>query len=263
MASECIGETMMIPFNFANKKVIVAGGGGHIGQAITKQLTDGGAWVAILDRQFPWSSLPYHVIPIECDLTDEAQTRRRTQQAIEELEGLDVLIHCAALTGDAGIPGYNTDFMQQTVAAWDVAIRVNLTSAFVLAQECWPALIAGEGNIVFVSSIYGVVAPDKSLYEGTNMAGVPVAYAVSKAGLLGLTRYLAAEFAPVRVNCVSPGGIVRKQPSAFVGRYTAKTPMGRMLTEQDVSDAVCWLASDASGMVTGHNLIVDGGYSLT
>ncbi len=251
-------------YNFSGKRVLIAGGGGYIGRAIVKQLTDAGAWVAVLDKQFPWSSLPYHVIPVECDLNDEIQTRQRAQQAIEELDGLDILIHCAALTGESGITGYNTEFMQQTVYAWDWAMRVNLTSAFILAQECWPALIASQGNIVFVSSIYGLVAPDKGLYKGTGMAGVPAAYAVSKAGLIQLTRYLAAEFAPVRVNCVSPGGVVRKQPSVFVGRYAAKTPMGRMLTEQDVSEAVCWLASsDACGMVTGHNLIVDGGYSLS
>ncbi len=249
-------------YNFQDKRVLIAGGGGKVGQAITKQLTGAGAWVAVLDRRFPWPSLPYHVIPIECDLNNDEQTRERTQQAIEELEGLDVLIHCAALTGESGITGYNTDFMQQTVVAWDVAMRVNLTSAFVLAQECWPSLIAGNGNIVFVSSIYGLVAPDRALYAGTDMTGVPAAYAVSKAGLIQLARYLAAILAPVRVNCVSPGGVVRNQPSGFVGRYTAKTPMGRMLTEQDVSGAVCWLASGACGMVTGHNLVVDGGYSL-
>ncbi len=249
-------------YNFSDKKVLIAGGSGYIGQAIVKQLAQAGAWVAVLDRHFSWSSLPYHVIPIECDLGNEEQTRERTQQAIEELEGLDILIHCAALTGESGITGYNTEFMQQTVYAWDWAMRVNLTSAFVLAQECFHALIASMGNIVFVSSIYGLVAPDESLYGGTNMTGVPAAYAVSKAGMIQLARYLAAEFAPVRVNCVSPGGVVRSQPSVFVGRYTAKTPMGRMLTEQDVSEAVCWLASDASGMVTGHNLVADGGYLL-
>ncbi len=249
-------------YNFTDKKVIVVGGAGKIGQVIVKQLTGASAYVAVLDRQFPWSSLPYHVIPIECDLADEAQTRLRTKQAIEELEGLDVLIHCAALTGESGITGYNTEFMQQTVGAWDAAMRVNLTSAFVLAQECWPSLVASVGNIVFVSSIYGLVAPDRALYEGMDMSGVPAAYAVSKAGLIQLARYLAAILAPVRVNCVSPGGVVRKQSSAFVDRYTAKTPMGRMLTEQDVSEAVCWLASDANGMITGHNLVVDGGYSL-
>ncbi len=249
-------------YSFTDKRVLIAGGSGQIGQAIVKQLTDGGAWVAVLDRQFPWSALPYHVIPIECDLNNDEQTRLRTKQAIVELDGLDILIHCAALTGESGITGYNTDFMQQTVYAWDWAMRVNLTSAFVLAQECRPALIATKGNIVFVSSIYGLVAPDRSLYEGTDMAGVPTAYAVSKAGLIQLARYLAAILAPVRVNCVSPGGVLRGQAEGFVDRYTAKTPMGRMLTEQDVSEAVCYLASDASGMVTGHNLVVDGGYSL-
>ncbi len=111
------------------------------------------------------------------------------------------------------------------------------------------------------ASIYGMVGPDFSLYAGTSM-GNPAAYAASKGGLLQLTRYLATALAPrVRVNAITPGGIVRGQPPAFIERYVAKTPLGRMATEEDFKGAIAYLASDLSRYVTGQNLVVDGGWT--
>ena len=103
--------------------------------------------------------------------------------------------------------------------------------------------------------------PDFSLYEGTQMAN-PAAYGASKGGLDQLTRYLATALAPrVRVNTLSPGGIARQQPAVFAERYAARTPLGRMGTEEDVKGAIAFLASDASAYVTGQSVFVDGGWS--
>ena len=93
--------------------------------------------------------------------------------------------------------------------------------------------------------------------------GNPAAYAASKGGLLQLTRWLATTLAPdVRVNAVSPGGIFRGQPQAFVERYTSRTPLGRMASEHDLRGAIAYLASDLSSYVTGQNLAVDGGWGV-
>jgi NAD(P)-dependent dehydrogenase (short-subunit alcohol dehydrogenase family) len=117
-------------------------------------------------------------------------------------------------------------------------------------------------SIINVASIYGIVAPDYSLYGGTTM-GNPAAYAASKGGLLQLTRWLATTLAPdVRVNAITPGGVFRNQNPDFVKRYEAKTPLGRMARESDFAGAVAYLASDMSGYVTGQNLVVDGGWSV-
>jgi len=164
--------------------------------------------------------------------------------------------------GTSKLEGWAVDISQQSVSAWDEALRVNLTSAFVVTQAAQPILArSGSGSVVLFSSIYGVTAPDFSLYEETGLHN-PAAYGASKAGLLQLTRYLATAFAPaVRVNAISPGGVERGQPDTFVRRYAARTPLGRMATEEDLKGAVAYLASDLSRYVTGHNLVVDGGWT--
>jgi NAD(P)-dependent dehydrogenase (short-subunit alcohol dehydrogenase family) len=117
-------------------------------------------------------------------------------------------------------------------------------------------------SIVSIGSIYGILGPDWGLYEGLEM-GNPAGYAASKGGMIQLTRWLATTLAPhIRANSVSPGGIERLQPEEFVDAYVAKTPLGRMASEQDIVGAIVFLLSDASAYVTGQNLIVDGGFSV-
>ena len=116
--------------------------------------------------------------------------------------------------------------------------------------------------VINVISIYGMVGPNMGLYAGTSM-GNPAAYAASKGGLLQFTRWLASVLAPhVRVNSITPGGVSRNQAPAFVERYQLLTPLGRLATEEDFKGAVAFLASDLSAYVTGHNLVVDGGWTV-
>ena len=119
--------------------------------------------------------------------------------------------------------------------------------------------ISGNGSIINIGSIYGVVAPDYSLYAGTNM-GNPAAYAASKGGLIQLTKWLSTTLAKeIRVNSISPGGIFRDQPKEFVSKYEIKTPLGRMATEEDFKGIIAYLSSDLSAYVTGQTLHVCGG----
>ena len=112
-----------------------------------------------------------------------------------------------------------------------------------------------------MSSIYGLVGPDHSLYEGTEMTN-PAAYGASKGGLQSITTWLSTVLAPdVRVNTVTPGGVERGQNPTFLARYESKTPLGRMATEADVADAIVYLLSPESKYITGHNLVVDGGWT--
>jgi len=243
--------------DLSGRAAVVVGGAGHVGAAAVDALAELGARVAVLDRAASASAASF-----TCDLADAEASRRALDAAASELGGLDVLVHCAALVGTSELEGWAVPFAEQTVEAWDAALRVNVTSAFVLAQHGAPRLRAGgRGSIVLVSSIYGVVGPDPGLYEGTPLAN-PVAYGASKGALLQLTKYLATLLAPaVRVNAVSPGGVERGQDPTFVARYRSRTPLGRMATEEDVKGAVAYLAGDLSGYVTGHNLVVDGGWT--
>jgi NAD(P)-dependent dehydrogenase (short-subunit alcohol dehydrogenase family) len=177
--------------------------------------------------------------------------------------GLDILINNAAFVGSSDLQGWTTSFEEQSVETWRQALEVNLTAVFDLSKGLAPILKRSPGgSVVNIASIYGSQGPDPSLYEGTSM-GNPAAYATSKGGLLQLTRWMATMLAPgVRVNAISPGGVLRDQPDVFVRRYSSRTPLGRMATEDDLRGAVAYLASDLSRYVTGQNLAVDGGWCV-
>ncbi|MBI4125578.1 MAG: SDR family oxidoreductase [Deltaproteobacteria bacterium] len=239
------------------RRALVMGGSGHIGRVACETLKELGARVAVLDAQ------PSDGLFFPCDLKDEAATRKTIRYAIHELKGLDILIHLAAYVGTTKIPGWAVPFEKQTVQAWEEALKVNLTSVFVGVQESREDLqTSAHGSVVLFSSIYGIIGPDFRLYEGTEMAN-PAAYNASKGGILQMTKYFATLLAPkVRVNAISPGGIHRNQPNAFVERYRQKTPLGRMGREEDLKGAVAYLVGDLSCYVTGHNLVIDGGFSI-
>ena len=122
--------------------------------------------------------------------------------------------------------------------------------------------LADDGNILNIGSIYGELGPDMRIYSGTDM-GNPAAYAASKGAISQLTRWLAAVLAPeVRVNCISPGGILRNQPKRFIEAYEQKVPLKRMATEEDVVGAMLFLTLGSAHYITGHNLVIDGGFSI-
>ncbi len=257
--------------DLCGRAALVTGGAGHVGGEVAGALAELGATVSILDLnaaacQEKVDSLSRHGkttgAAVSCDLLDEQSTRRAMRTAIASMGGLDILVHCAAFVGTTQVSGWAVPFEQQTVEAWDAAMRVNLTSGFTMVQEAREALAAsGHGSVVFFGSTYGLVGPDLRLYEDTAMANPP-GYAASKGGVLQLMRYLATVLAPrVRVNAVSPGGVWRDQPEKFHSQYVSRTPLGRMANEQDLKGAVAYLASDLSEYVTGHNLVVDGGWT--
>lgn len=257
--------------DLSGRKALVTGGAGHIALAVEEALLELGATIAVLDLEADACQKRVEsllrlreksAVPIECDLTDELMTRQAVRTAIDKLGGIDILIHCAMYVGDSRIPGWVVPFREQSVEAWDAALRVNLTSAFIMVQEAKENLAtSGCGSVIFFGSTYGLVGPDHRLYEGTSM-GNPAGYASSKGGLLQLTRYLATTLAPrIRVNAICPGGVWRQQPEAFHQRYVFRTPLGRMATEEDLKGAVAYLASDLSAYVTGHSLVVDGGWT--
>jgi NAD(P)-dependent dehydrogenase (short-subunit alcohol dehydrogenase family) len=251
----------------AGRRALISGGAGHIGLACAEALIELGASVAILDRdrdacETRAAALGSSAIALPCDLSDENDTRAAIDRGIQAMGGLDILIHCAAFVGTTEMEGWAEPFETQTVDAWESALRVNLTAPFVMVQHGRAALEkSGHGSVILFGSIYGLVAPDMDLYAGTAMAN-PVGYGVSKGGLLQLVRYLSVLLAPaVRVNAISPGGVLRGQPEAFRKRYEARAPLRRMAMEEDLKGAVAYLASDLSAYVTGHNLVVDGGWT--
>ncbi len=233
---------------------LVTGGGGHIGAEIVSGLTELGATVAVSDRD--------GAVAFPADLSDEAAAKALPGRVAEKYGRLDILVNCAAFVGTSDLQGWAVPFEEQSPETWRKALEVNLTSVFILAQAAAPLLAAsGRGSIINISSIYGMTGPDLRIYEGTGM-GNPAAYGASKGGVLQLTRWLSTVLAPkVRVNAVSPGGVLRGQAEKFVREYEKRVPLGRMATEEDIKGAVAYLACDLSSYVTGQNLVVDGGWT--
>ncbi len=257
--------------DLTGRVALVTGAAGHLGRVLIEGLAELGASIGALDldaracetiaegveRDYGVGALP---LPV--DLTDEAQLRGVSAAVINRFGRLDILVNCAAMVNTANLDGWTAPFVEQGVEAWRMAVETNLTAPFVLTQACVGALRqSGHGTIINIGSLYGIVGPDMRLYDDTEM-GNAAAYAASKGGLLQFTRWLATVLAPeIRVNAISPGGIWRDQPEAFRRRYVARTPLGRMGTEEDMMGALVYLASDLSAYVTGQNIVVDGGFT--
>lgn len=198
-----------------------------------------------------------------CDLESEDERVDLAQEVFKSGSVVSALINNAALVNSQSLKDWTVAFENQCLESWRRAMEINLTAPFHLSQLLAPSLrTSGEGSIVNIGSTHGFLAPRWALYTDTKM-GSAAAYSVTKAGIIHLTRWLATTLAPqIRVNCVSPGGIYRRQPKSFVDSYERETPLGRMGDEGDIASAVSYLLSSDASYVTGHNLIVDGGYSL-
>lgn len=252
--------------NLQGRVALITGGAGHIGREAAAGLAELGAQVVLADRHpeptIRAAAAVPKALPLVADLADEGAVRALPELVVGRYGRLDIVIHAAGFVGTSELTGWAVPFAEQSSATWRAALEVNLTSFFELIQAATPALKAsGHGSVIAVSSIYGLLGPDLRLYQGTEM-GNPAAYAAGKGGLLQMTRWLSTVLAPeIRVNAVTPGGVWRNQPEAFVARYVERTPLRRMAGEEDLKGAIAYLASDLSAYVTGHNLVVDGGWT--
>ena len=258
--------------NLKGRHALITGATGGLGKVMANTLAELGSDLILVDRPGSdfetlcatlnerWSVNVDHYF---CNLELQEQRIELIAQLNKSDQGLNILINNAAFVGTSDLPGWAVPFEEQTVKTWRRALEVNLTAIFELCQGLTPLLKVADGaSIINIASIYGIYAPDWSLYEGTSMSN-PAAYGASKGGLIQFTRWLAATIAPsVRVNSISPGGVFRNQPEQFVSFYKARTPLKRMATEDDFCGVVAYLSSDMSSYVTGQNIVVDGGWGV-
>ena len=248
---------------------LITGAAGHLGASMSHFLAGLGADLILVDHpssDFSGisdidSQFKINVKFITSDLSSAESRKELLAQVHHEFDHLSCLINNAAYVGTDHIDGWAVPFEEQSLEAWNLALEVNLTAPFHLSQALCPLLSRStNSSILNVSSIYGLLGPDWSLYDGTSMSN-PAAYAASKGGLIQLTRWLATTVAPsVRVNALAPGGIFRNQPQSFVDRYEARTPLKRMANEEDLMGAILYLTSEMGCYVTGQIISVDGGW---
>ena len=257
---------MQIDTSIKDKRILLLGSCGSLGEAHARILADHGARLILADK--PGSPVLEKAndlgLPgIEIDASNEEQMVAGVAQAGKIHDGLDGSIFNAAITSEALGASKNKfpDFEDYPLKLWEQALEVNLTGAFLFARETGKILKdGGGGSMILVSSIYGIVGPDHRIYEGQAFRSFP-AFSASKAGIIGLARWLSTWWGSdgIRVNSVCPGGVLNEHQEAFVKSYSDRVPMGRMANKEDITGILIYLLSDSSHYCTGQNFAIDGG----
>jgi NAD(P)-dependent dehydrogenase (short-subunit alcohol dehydrogenase family) len=251
-------------FRLDGKVALVTGGAGIYGVHITRALAEVGAHVVVASRSLERCERTAEdlrrenlkVSAMHLDLGSSESVVSLCGDIVSEFGRLDILFNNAVARA-GGDPSTVTE------EDWIAAMQINSTGFFLSCKIFGEQMIKQRsGVIVNISSIYGVVGPNFNIYEGTTMTS-PANYAFAKGGMINFTRYMASYYGRfgIRVNAISPGGFQTDQPDVFIRNYSKQTPLGRMATDDDIKGAAVFLASDASAYITGHNLMVDGGWT--
>ena len=266
------------PLWLGGKTAVITGALGILGRRFCSGLAEFGADIAVVDldaasaEEFARSLADQYgirAVGVGCDVASAEDVERMIQMVVSRLGPVHVLLNNAASKSD-DLNAFFAPFEDCSLAEWRKIMSVNLDGMFLVAQAAGRRMVSqGQGgSIIQVSSVYAVVAPDQRIYQGSHYLGrainTPAVYSASKAGVLGLTRYLATYWAGkgIRVNALSPGGVESGQNSEFTENYSRRVPMGRMAHGDEMVATVLFLASDASDYITGQNFVVDGGLSV-
>ncbi|GAH54994.1 unnamed protein product [marine sediment metagenome] len=249
-------------FNIEGRIGVVTGGSGLYGRCIVEGLCEAGAKVIIASRNLEnckktansYKDKGYKTYAYKLDLSSHQSILSFTEELFKDFKRIDFLVNNSVLRPMGRY--------EDNIENWRKSMEVNATGLFDIARSFIERMVPQrKGVIVNISSMQGMVGPDFTLYEGTEMGASPD-YFFHKAGMINLTRYFASQFGKynIRVNSISPGGLFNNQPEKFVERYNKRTFLGRMANKDDIKGAVVFLISDASSYITGANLVIDGGY---
>jgi len=239
-----------------DKVIIVTGGSGLIGNPIIKRIIEEGGNAINADINLVTN---LEIGMIYCDITNQNSVEDCILQVLERYGRIDGWVNNAYPRTD----DWSKKFEEIPLLSWKKNIDMQLNSIFICCQLVLAQMKKQKsGSIVNISSIYGVVGPDFSVYDRTDMT-MPAAYSAIKGGIVNFTRYLASYYGSfgIRINCVSPGGIFDNQSAEFISNYEKRVPMKRLGSPDDVSPSVTFLLGNDSKYITGHNLIIDGGWT--
>lgn len=259
------------------KIAVVTGATGILGKVCCEALAQAGAKIAVVDinqeltQSFASQLSTTYGVPtlgISCDVTNESAVQSMVKEVESSLGSINILHNNAASKG-SDLKKFFEPLETFSIETWREVMSVNLDGLFIVAREIGKGMAErGSGSIIQTGSIYGAkMGPDQRIYAGSDYMGGPIntppVYTTSKAGVHGLTLHLATYWGHrgVRVNTITPGGVSSGQNNIFNDRYSARVPLGRMAQAEDIASGVLFLASEASGYITGQNLFIDGGLS--
>lgn len=242
-------------FSITGRRAVVTGAAQGIGAAIAKELSSAGAQVIIIDLN-PMAEAASYTTYFQCDITSDSQVQDTFHQIVQEFGDIDILVNNAGVSGHHPAETY-------PMVSWQEVVNVNLAGTYRVCRTVGRAMCrAQKGSIINVASMYGIRAPYRIAAS---------AYAASKAGIIGLTQALSAEWGSfgVRVNAVAPGHIVtdmtrdRLEDPEYRSNVINRTPLARVGRPLDIAGPVVFLASDAAAFITGQTLVIDGGWTTT
>ncbi len=258
----------------AKKNIIIFGGNGALGKKLSEKFYKENNCVVSVDisnKSFRKVKNNYYIA--NSNVTDPKSIKQLKAKIIKEIGKINVIVYATTYKSK----DFYYSFNKLSLSSWRKIIDIELTGSFLVSQ------IFGEifekqknGNIIFLSSIYGIVGNDHSIYKGSNLAKVysnnkqnknifsNSAYSTAKGGLISFTKFLSTYWAGknIRVNCCSPGGISNKSENKkFIKNYSLKVPLRRKAEVNEIVNAVMFLASEKSSYINGHNLVVDGGFT--
>lgn len=264
-------ERITTMFDLTDKVSLIIGGARDLGLDMARTLAAAGSHLAITSTSIARAKktaeslkadYAVDVLALELDHTDPDAVARIANDAAKWKGHIDILINNAGGGSGAG----KCRLLERSPKDIADLIDKNLIGTMYCCQAVGKIMAEqGHGKIINIASMAGLIGRDRRMYDRSDMQGQPIDYAAAKAGVIGMTRDLAAYLAPmgVYVNAISPGGFRRKLPESFVADYSDRTPLGRMgIDGVDLNGAALFLASAASDYVTGHNLVVDGGFSI-
>ena len=258
-------------FSLTGKVAIVTGGGSGLGWQMTQGLAEAGANIVIASRRYELcrerageieERTGVKAIGVKVDITQEDEVSKMAETVIGEMGRIDILVN------NAGI-GKVIPVLETSLNDWHRVFSVNVDGTFLCCKAVGKYLIQSrKGKIINIASVYGLAGVDGSVYTGSRDEDFEeLSYTASKGALINLTRDLAASWAKhnINVNAIVPGGFKTEADKelwerGLEKRWCARTPLGRVGGEDDLKGAVVFLASDASNYVTGHSLVVDGGW---
>lgn len=253
-----------------DKIAIVTGGFGNIGEKIVETLLELNSHVIVIDIENDSTKDKIKIINnkfeteidfYNLDLLNEEKIKTFCNIINKKYSKIDILINCAALVGSSKLKGWTVPFENQSSQAFDACMNINTKAPILLIQGLLESLKKSKNaKVINISSIYGIIGNDFSMYDDTNMES-PIAYSISKSGLNIMTKYLASLYGKYNMcfNSIVLGGIFRNQDKKFVKKYIDKTPLNKMGTEDDIKGMISFLSSNLSNYVTGQNYVLDGG----